>query len=236
MDDGRWLIEGRSYPTNANAIVLTPYGAVIARFKLGDGVSHMGIDASDRICVGWTDEGIFGNGDWKVRDHEWPPCSNGVACFDPNGALLPPPKWPDGSGDIAHCYALNVSGQGAWICPYTDFPLVHFVPGKPARWWRNVLSGPSAMAVNETHALIAGGYGAQANRVTLVALDEVGQGADVRQLASWDLPLRRLPPPPNEWAPVWSHPDLLTGRGDVLHLVDNGVWQRWRVTDLAART
>jgi hypothetical protein len=234
FEDGRWLVANRPSREPANARVLSPDGATLARFKLGDGVSHLGVDASDRIWVGWTDEGMFGNGDWSVPGHEWPPCSNGVACFTPSGMLLPLPQWPKEAGNIADCYALNVLGPGALTCPYTEFPIVRFFPDKPICWWRNALSGPEAVATDDTHALIAGGYTENANRLTLVALEGVGQGDDARQLASWALPLRRLPPPPNEWAPVWYPPDLLDGRGDMLHLVSDGLWQRWRVADLVA--
>ena len=34
------------------------------------------------------------------------------------------------------------------------------------------------------------------------------------------------------WEPVWEHPDLLVGRGDVLYPVDGGTWHTWRITDL----
>jgi hypothetical protein len=129
-----------------------------------------------------------------------------------------------------------LSGEAAWTLPYSEFPIVCFVPGEPARWWRNELVGPDALAVDKTHALIAGGYTENANRLTLVALAGVGQGEEARQLASWALPLRRLAPPANEWAPVWNAPDLLDGRGDTLHLVDDGVWHCWRVADLLAAT
>ena len=232
--DGRWLVVNSGTQEDCNARVLSPDGATLARFKLGYGVNHLGIDASDVVWVGWTDEGIFGNGDWAVPGLEWPPSSYGVACFDPNGRFLPRPEWPDAAGDIAHCYALNVSGQCAWACPYTEFPLVCFDKFKPDRWWRSKLGGPVAIAMNETHVLVAGGYTEHANRLTLVTLGEAGRGEDVTELATWALPLLRLPPPATKWAPIWRDPDLLDGRGDTLHLIDEGLWQCWRVADLLA--
>jgi hypothetical protein len=234
FEDGRWIIVNRPSREDANARVISQDGTTLTRFKLGNGVSRLGVDASNRIWVGWWDQGIFGNLDWSVPGLEWPPCNNGVACFDPNGRLLPLPEWPNIAGSVVDCFALNVSGQSAWVCPCTEIPLVGFVFEKSARWWRNKHSGPFALAVSETHALIAGGYTHNANRLTLVSLEGPGRGEDACQLASWALPLRRLEPPANEWSPVWYPPDLLDGRGDTLHLVNHGLWQFWRVADLVA--
>jgi hypothetical protein len=232
--DGRWLVVATRSLGDTNARVLAPGAALLARLMLGDGIEDVAIDAEDRIWVGWFDEGMFGNRDWAVPGHEWPPSGNGVACFAPDGELLPLPTWPAEAGPIADCYALNVAGPGAWACPYTEFPLVRFVPGEPARWWRNALAGPKAIATDGAYALLAGGYREEASRVALVALPGPGQGEDAVLLASWQLPLRRLPAPENDWAPVWDQPTLLVGRGDTLHLVDGGVWHRWRVADLLA--
>ena len=55
------------------------------------------------------------------------------------------------------CYALNATDDGVWACPYTDFPLVRFVPGEPVRWWRNEITGPQAIAIDDIKALLAGG-------------------------------------------------------------------------------
>jgi hypothetical protein len=105
-------------------------------------------------------------------------------------------------------------------------------PGEPARWWRTNVLGPKAIAVAGNHALLAGGYQKEANRLALVDLVENGVGEQAPVLAAWTLPIRPLPPSDNEWAPVWHRPSLLTGRGDTLHLVDDSVWYRWRVSDL----
>lgn len=233
LSDGLWLVAASRSRGEPNARVLAPDGLVLDRLTLGDGIEHLAIDAEDRIWIGWFDEGMFGNDGWQVPGLEWPPSSNGVACFANDGAVFPLPIWPAEAGMIADCYALNVMGPGAWACPYTEFPLVHFVPGKPVRWWRNTLAGPRAIAIEGKHALLAGGYGEEASRLVLVELGEPGLGEEAAVLATWVLPLRRLPPSDNEWAPVWGDPSLLTGRGDTLHLVDDGVWYRWRVRDFA---
>jgi len=162
---------------------------------------------------------------------EWPPSSNGVACFAPDGSVVDIPSWPKEAGCIADCYALTPAGSGVWTSPYTDFPLVHFVPGKSARWWRSELVGPKAIAVDGTHALIAGGYSDDAARLALIQLEEPGNGNNAVPLATWRMPLRAASPAQNDWAPAWEPPALLVGRGDTLHLIDDGRWYQWQVAN-----
>ena len=213
--------------------MFAPDGALLARFMLGDGIEHIAIDSADRIWVGWFDEGMFGQ-EWSVPGLEWPPCSNGVACFAPDGSVVDVPAWPKEAGIIADCYALTPTGSGVWTSPYTDFPLVRFVPGKPTRWWRSEIAGPKAIAVEGTHALVAGGYRDDAAQLVLIKLEGPGNGEEAIPIATWRMPLRPAPPAKNEWAPVWERPALLTGRGDTLHLIDDGKWFQWRVADAVA--
>ena len=229
--DGDWLIvSSRSEPGSANARVIAADGSERRRFPLGDGVEHVAIDGADRIWVVWFDEGVFGNDDWHVPGREWPPSSDAVGCFSNLGAALPEVGWPAGIDRPADCYALNVTGGGVWVCPYTDFPFVRLVPGKAARWWRTDLAGPRAIAVADGHALAAGGYAAEADALTLLSVSGEGRGEDARVVGVWRLPLR-----PDASGAEWqgrARPDLLAARGDTIHLVDDGVWRRWRVGDL----
>ncbi len=234
FSDGRWLVVAARTRGEDNARVFSSDGALVDRLMLGDGIQQIGVDAADRIWVGWFDEGMFGNDHWRVPGQEWTPSSNGVACFDSSGALMPLPQWPADAGTIADCYALNVTANGTWACPYTEFPLVHFPAEAPTRWWRNTLLGPSAIAVEGSHALVSGGFREDANRLALVALDGDGQGEGARLLGTWSLPLRRLPPSSQEWMPVWDRPTLLAGRGDTLHLISDDTWCRWRVASVLA--
>lgn len=231
FSDGRWLVVASRSDGGAEARVLSPNGAITARLTLGDGIEHVAIDAKDRIWVGWFDEGIFGNDKWRLAGHRWPPSGNGVACFADNGTLLPLPTWPTSADSIADCYAMNAVGSGVWVCPYTDFPLVHFAQEEPARWWRSDIAGPKAVAVEDRHALLAGGYAKEANRLVLVSLPGAGNGEQASVQRSFRLPLRRRESAENG-PQVWDHPSLLAGRGNMLHLIDDGVWYRWRVRNL----
>lgn len=234
--DGRWLIVGSRTDGAPNARLLAPDGSLLDRFMLGDAIEHVVIDREDRIWVGWFDEGIGGSGNdgWRVPGEERPPSDRGIGCFNATGKLVPLPPIPE-AGWISDCYALAPVWEGAWVCPYTDFPLLHFSPGQSVRWWTSDIAGPKALAVDGSNALLAGGYGEDANRLVLVSLDGAGKGEAAKQLIRWPLPLRRSPTPANEWAPVWDHPQLLAGRGDTVHLVDDSVWYRWSVAEAVAR-
>lgn len=228
--DGRWLVVGTRTDRRPNGRILLPDGKVVKRIMLGDGIEHVGIDRADGIWVGWFDEGVFGNDKWKVSGLEWPPSAVGVRCFSGEGGIVPTSEWPSDVDAIADCYALNVIDRHAWVCAYTDFAIVR-LGYDGARWWHSRLSGPSAIAVCDHHVIAAGGYGEDANRLILLELDENLCGGKAISRAQGRLPMRRSPFK-DDWTPVWVTPALLTGCGDTLHLVDDGVWYQWRVMDV----
>jgi hypothetical protein len=236
FDDGRWLVAASRAGSEPNARLLAPDGQLLARFMLGDGIEHVGVDQHGQIWVGWFDEGIFGNDEWRVPNEEWPPSSRGIGLFSADGDYQKLSAFPESAGIIADCYALNIADDGAWACPYTDFPLLQLQPNSPVRWWSNEIAGPKALAVSKGNALLAGGYGPDANRLALITLDGEGNGRAARTVATWRLPLIPRLPQRDELPEVagrhsWQRPTLLAGRGDTIHLVQDGTWHRWRVSD-----
>ncbi len=239
FNDGRWLVVASRMMDEPNARVLAPDGAVLACFRLGDGIEHVGVDRRDGIWVGWFDEGIFGNDEWHMPGEVWPPSSRGIGLFSAVGDYQPPAAFPKAVGIIADCYALNVMDEEAWACPYADFPVLHLRPDRPVRWWSNPIGGARALAVSGGHILLAGGYGADANRLALLALEGDGDGAAARIVATSQLPLVPNVLEPGERSEIleyrpWRYPLLLAGRGDTIHLIQDGVWHRWRVPDALA--
>lgn len=230
--DGRWLVVGAGTSNETNARVLTSEGRLVSRLMFGDGIEYVAIDNSNRIWVAWFDEGVLGNEGWQVPGEEWPPSRNVVACFAEDGALLKEPAWPTDAGYALDCYALNVTGRGAWSCTYPDFPLVHWLQDQPSRWWATCIDGPSAIAIDGSYALLAGGYTLDASRLALVSLSGRGRGEDAQVIACWSLPLRTRTQE-TEWASAYEHPMLLAGRGDAIHLIDSDLWTIWRIADLA---
>lgn len=167
--DGRWLVARRRDDIDSGERILSPGGDALDSIYLGDGLAHLKIDDLGRIWVGWFDEGIFGNTGWRIPGRDRPPSQSGIACFDEHRRLLceAEPMLPI----ISDCYALNVSGTTAWACTYVDFPIITLGNG-PERRWPTPLSGTQAIAVAGDHLLAAGGYGADGNRLLLLALGE----------------------------------------------------------------
>lgn len=232
--DGRWLIAATNGRDEPNGRLFACDGTLLARLHLGDAIEYLSVDLADRVWVGWFDEGLSNNMDRFSKDIDQTAVV--AACFAADGAMLPVGPAPDDAGFLADVCAMTVAEDGAWVCPYTEFPLLHLRPGQPVRWWRNKLFGVNSIATDGRHALLAGGYSNDAARIALVELGGDGQGEEVRMIASWWLPLVERVPPEHEHPSlaehfIWERPTLLAGRGDMLHLVQDSIWYSWRVGD-----
>lgn len=215
--DGRWLVAHARSRGRGNARVFDANGAEQRRFELGDGIEHVKIDDTGRIWVGWFDEGVFGNDDWRLPGRKWPPSAHGLAAFDDMGALVTHATLES----VADCYALNVVGVEAWACTYTDFPISRLgIDGE--KTWQTNLSGTRAIAVKAPFVLAAGGYREDGNRVVLLKLDE----DRAQTIGEWRLPFDVGFP---------QKVDLIDARGDDLHVVVDRKWFRWSVSDFAKR-
>lgn len=210
--DGRWLFANARSDGSGNACTLSEEGRILSEFELGDGIEHVQIDNKDRIWVGWFDEGVFGNDRWRYPGLRWPPSSSGVAAFDSSGQLLMTTAIPG----IADCYAMNVFADQIWTCTYTDFPI--WTRKKDIETtWETDLSGTTAIAVAEPHVIAAGGYGADANKITLLQLQENGKS---KLVSNWDLMSSEYFKNDIEW---------LSARNDILYAYDGSSMCKWRV-------
>jgi hypothetical protein len=218
--DRRWLIVAKRAQGEPNARILSPVGDKQTSIFLGDGIEHVKIDDTNRIWVGWFDEGIFGNRTWQVAGLEWPPSSYGLACFDDRGSLLEHAGAGPSAAGIADTYALNVFGKNAWACTYTEFPIVRMGTHSEF-WWQTFLRGPRALAIRDHLVLAVGGYETDRNLAVLLRLSD----DSATDLGRWRLPFKpgAFREPPGF--------DFMDGRGEMLHLVQNGNWHRWRVAD-----
>jgi hypothetical protein len=209
--DKRWLVANSRSNGIGNARVLRADGTEERRIELGDGIEHIKIDDQQRVWVGWFDEGIFGNGRWRYPGLKWPPSSYGIASFDERGELVKHATLQS----IADCYALNVLGDIAWACTYTDFP-VWEIGDERERTWSTELSGTNALAVSYPYVLAAGGYRDDANRACLLRLND----ERAEMIGEWRLPIGA------------DRAEFeMDGRGDELHVVANGRWHRWCIRD-----
>jgi hypothetical protein len=219
LADGRWLLaEARAEPRSDNGRLLTEGGRETGRFIAGDGIQDVACAPDGSFWISYFDEGIFGGG--EDAEGNWPISSAGLAHFTPAGQ----PDWRFNSNrhsdySIADCYALSLTGNVAWLCPYMDFPIIRVENGS-TKFWRNEVAGARAIAVEGNHVLLAGGYGHESDRITLLRLEEnraVNLG-EARLPIADPMVLRRE-----------------KGMNGVMHVIHAGQWTRIRVEEAATR-
>jgi hypothetical protein len=155
LPESNWLlVRGRAEnDQDANAHVFDDVGRLLRSFPAGDGIQDVQTDESGQIWISYFDEGVFG--DTSLG-------RNGLVCLDDSGKLLFDfQRIPhECVRSMADCYALNVcSAHEAWLCYYTDFPLVKLADfGLANVWLRQPISGSPAFAVLDDSVLFAGGY------------------------------------------------------------------------------
>lgn len=163
----RWRPEG----PDRNAVVYDADGSVVAEETLGDGIEHVFTTGSDRVWVGYFDEGVYGNYGWGGSDAPAPMGRYGLVRFSPD--LRPEWHFPSHVarpwGAISDCYALNVAGETAWTCYYTGFPVVRVHDGA-VTGWRNDVTGARALAVEGSRIALLGGHGPDRDRLTVGVL------------------------------------------------------------------
>jgi hypothetical protein len=160
--DGRILLVGPrcswrgENDYDLNGIVFDPRSGRSTRILLGDGISSAQVDNLGRIWVSYIDEGIFGNFGWG---HPGPAPIGlaGLVCFSDSGEKIW--EYPHLTHHaITDCYALNVSGSGAAIFFYTDFPVCRISSDFKLEYWKTKLSGCHQLAISEKKVLLSGQY------------------------------------------------------------------------------
>lgn len=177
LPEGRALIVGarcRWRPEGAerNAIVVDADGRLVADGILGDGIGEVLTTPSGQIWVGYFDEGVFGNYGWGAPGPA-PIGSHGIVRFSSELSATWHYPYDAEGGAIADIYALNVVGETAWSCYYTDFPIVR-IESDAITTWRGGPSGAKALIVDGSRCVLIGGYGPERDRVLIGSLTPEG--------------------------------------------------------------
>jgi hypothetical protein len=166
LPDDRWLLVASRCSRHSdgsadhNGAIVNGAGQLECELVLGDGIEHVQTTADGLIWAGYFDEGVFGNNGWGSNGVD-PVGASGLVCFDEHGRVQSTyDARRAGTDDICDCYALNVSEDGAWLCFYTDFPLVRLDRKGNAKVWPTPkkLRGVNVFAVGRGHVLLSGGY------------------------------------------------------------------------------
>jgi hypothetical protein len=151
-----------------NAKIFGQDGEQKNAFLLGDGINHVQSDAKGNIWVGYFDEGVYGNFGWQDGVDRLG--SMGLSCFTRNGKKIWDFKPPEGFDYISDCYALNVSGSGAWAYYYSDFSVSFIDSDWHVHAWKTRTSGSRTFAVGNERILLYGGYGDRRTSCSLLKL------------------------------------------------------------------
>ena len=226
MPQGRFLVVGarcrwRRDGPDRNAVLYDADGQVVSDHVLGDGIEHVLATSTGQVWAGYFDEGIYGNYGWGTADSE-PVGAYGIVRFSP--ALERDwhyPKYTEvGPWDpVSDCYALNVDDAGTWTFYDSDFPVVRIRDGH-VTGWHNDVKGVRALAVAGSRVALAGGYGADYDRLALTEL-----GTDRAQLAGE----YRVVLPDGEPLPPGAR---IIGRGSRLHFLTDANWYQLEMDEI----
>lgn len=215
----RWRADG----PDRNAIVYDPDGRVVIEQTFGDGIEHVLTTRTGKIWVGYFDEGVYGNYGWGHNGAPAPIGATGLVRY--SIALQPEWQYPaddeHGSGPISDCYALNIDGESAWACYYTDFPVVRIQDGTVAGWQNAIAHGARALAVSDTYVGLYGGYGPDRDRLVVGRM--TGNNGVVK------VSEHRLVLPDDSPVPPSAR---VVGRGAELHLLIDRDWYRFDLAQI----
>lgn len=163
MPNNRLLIcDARTKQHRSNAWIFSADGVFELEGHVGDGIEHVLTTSSGSIWVGYFDQGIYNNG-----AH-----SSGIVRFDQT--LTPDWRYPP--SEIRGCYTLNVHGETAMSCYYTDFPIAR-IAGGVVSTWSGAPRGSVGLLQSGDAVLLFGGY--QRDRVARLRLSAGGQAKEV---------------------------------------------------------
>ena len=202
LTNGRTLVVSARSRASGNADVYdNADGRLLHRAHLGDAIGQqIGTTEGGDVWVGYFDEAL-GND------------VSGVELFDSSLRRLRADRHP-AALLIDDCYTLNVVGEQAYICAYSDFHLrvvsrngMHDHGSSPHR-------GPGRLLIQGDEAIFIGGYGPYFDLVTCMRirhdhLEPVGPQRRLVMPDGLDLPRGR-----------WAY------RGACLHLIYNTGWYR----------
>lgn len=214
----QWRPEG----PERNALVVDGDGQVVAEGTLGDGIEEVLTTPSGQIWAGYFDEGVFGNNGWGEPDAPAPVGAPGIVRFAPDlGVAWTYPRPPEGDW-IADAYALNVDGETAWSCYYTDFPVARVEAGAVTRWPGGA-PGTKALIVDGERCALIGGYGTDRDRYVTGSLTPGGFVPDAVGVLT-------LPGGAELGRRRW------VGRGAELHTFVEDRWYKVSVADLPGQS
>jgi hypothetical protein len=165
LPEGRVLLAAaRARRGELNGEVWSPAGELEHRGHLGDAIEELQTTPSGRVWAGYFDEAMGGRG----------PEGHGLARFHRDLSV----DWlypvDTGLPGIFDCYTLNVHGETAHFCPYTDFHILSAAGDKVTDWGPSPSGYAHHMLVRGPDRALLAGTGPEYDVVTLLRIDRDG--------------------------------------------------------------
>jgi hypothetical protein len=147
-----------------NAEVWTDSGKLVCAGDLGDAIEELLTTPSGKVWVGYFDEAMGGRG----------PEGHGLARFNPD--LTPNWLYPHDAGlpYISDCYALNVDGESAHICPYNHFHILSASGEKVTDWGASPYRSAHNLLMKGADCAVLTGWGPEYDVVTSLRIGPDG--------------------------------------------------------------
>ncbi|MFG2038816.1 hypothetical protein [Dactylosporangium sp. NPDC048998] len=193
-----------------NAQVWTADGHLVRTGHLGDAIEELLTTPSGNVWVGYFDEALGGGG----------PQGHGLVRFTQD--LVPDWLYPFDAGlpIVFDCYALNVQGERAYCCAYTDFHLVSVEGDTATDWGAAPYRSAHGLLVQGSDGALINGPGPEYDLVTPFRLRKdcfEAAGQQCRLVLPDGMEAQRL---------------RSTCRGPDLHAFRNRMWYRAGLDDL----
>ncbi len=201
-----------------NGVILEPVSGSRFRFLLGDGIQDLAVDDAGRIWASYYDEGVYGNYGWN-RPGPPGPGEGGVVCFDDAGAQSWCFQPSNDDAFMDDCYAMNVTGQQAYVFYCSDFKLCRIDADFSRQYWTPGLSGCHSLAVAGDQVLFSAQYKDPQSRFYLLKFGGDALNATV--------PLTLALP---SGAPLAN--GRVFGRGPNIHFFNSDGWFRGNIARL----
>ncbi|WP_433199817.1 hypothetical protein ACQP00_27670 [Dactylosporangium sp. CS-047395] len=170
LPEGRVLVaSARARPGEPNAEVWTAAGDLERRAHLGDAIEDLFTTAAGKVWASYFDEALGGPG----------PEGHGLARFNDDLSV----DWLYPRRDIVDCYTLNLTGETAYFCPYTDFHILSATGDRVTDWGESPYRYAHTLLRRGPELALIRGHGAEYDVATLLRLGSGGvvqQGAQCR--------------------------------------------------------
>lgn len=159
--DGRWLVYShRVFGDERNAYIFGSSGRLLSSSQIGDGISHVQIDNTGAVWVGYFDEGVYGDSGFGRE---------GLVRFSTDlASQLYRHHSMNNAPRIDDLYALNIMREGkAYMIAYSSFVPTVIEDGRARSVTKAVPVAASAIMVHDDTILAIGDYGAPA-QITII--------------------------------------------------------------------